>query len=152
MTIAPETFWTLFKTLSVHLDNFCSPAAHMIFWFSPNIYGNVWEALKLLDGFRWDEHPLIWMRGENEGIAPDPQRRPRRCYEMAFFGWRGDRKLVKTKANIFQAPTERETHPHEKNEEMLRHFLEWLSTREPLCLIPRAALDQLSSSQSLGAD
>jgi ParB/RepB/Spo0J family partition protein len=121
---SPETFWTLFKTLSIHLDNFCSPAAHMIFWFSPNIYGNVWEALKLLDGFRWDEHPLIWMRGENEGIAPDPQRRPRRCYEMAFFGWRSDRKLVKTKANIFQAPTEREVHPHEKNEAMLRHFLE----------------------------
>jgi hypothetical protein len=121
---SPETFWTLFKTLSVHLDNFCSPAAHMIFWFSPNIYGNVWESLKLLDGFRWDEHPLVWMRGENEGIAPDPQRRPRRCYEMAFFGWRGDRKLVKTKANIFQAPTEREVHPHEKNEAMLRHFLE----------------------------
>jgi DNA modification methylase len=96
----------------------------MIFWFSPNIYTNVWEALKLLDGFRWDEHPLIWMRGENEGIAPDPQRRPRRCYEMAFFGWRGDRKLVKTKANIFQATTEREVHPHEKNEAMLRHFLE----------------------------
>jgi hypothetical protein len=95
----------------------------MIFWFSPNIYGNVWESLKLLDGFSWDEHPLIWMRGENEGIAPDPQRRPRRCYEMAFFGWRGDRKLVKTKANIFQAPTEREVHPHEKNEAMLRHFL-----------------------------
>jgi hypothetical protein len=121
---SPETFWTLFKTLSVQLDNFCSPAAHMIFWFSPNIYGNVWEALKLLDGFRWDEHPLIWMRGENEGIAPDPQRRPRRCYEMAFFGWRGDRKLVKIKANIFKAPTEREVHPHEKNEAMLRHFLE----------------------------
>lgn len=121
-TDTPETFWTLFKTLSVELDRFCAPAAHMIFWFSPSVYTNIWESLKLLDGFRWDEHPLIWMRGINEGIAPDPQRRPRRCYDMAFFGWRGDRKLVQTKSNIFQAPVEREDHPHEKNEEMLKHF------------------------------
>jgi hypothetical protein len=83
------------------------------------------------------------MRGENEGIAPDPQRRPRRCYEMAFFGWRGDRKLVKTKANIFQAPTEREVHPHEKNEAMLRHFLEMVVDSGTASLIPPADLDQL---------
>jgi ParB/RepB/Spo0J family partition protein len=149
---SPETFWTLFKTLSVHLDNFCSPAAHMIFWFSPNIYGNVWESLKLLDGFRWDEHPLIWMRGENEGIAPDPQRRPRRCYEMAFFGWRGDRKLVKTKANIFQAPTEREVHPHEKNEAMLRHFLGMVVDDRTAFFDPAAgSASALRAAQALGA-
>jgi hypothetical protein len=150
---SPETFWTLFKTLSLHLDNFCSPAAHMIFWFSPNIYGNVWEALKLLDGFRWEEHPLIWMRGENEGIAPDPHRRPRRCYEMAFFGWRGDRKLIKTKANIFQAPTERETHPHEKNSEMLKHFLGMVTDQGTALFDPTCGSGSaLHAAASLGAD
>jgi ParB/RepB/Spo0J family partition protein len=152
-TDTPKTFWTLFKTLSVELDRFCSPAAHMIFWFSPSIYIDVWNALKLLDGFQWDEHPLIWMRGVNEGIAPDPQRRPRRCYEMAFFGWRGDRKLVQTKSNIFQAPTEREDHPHEKNEEMLRHFFGMVvdqGTRlfDPTC----GSGSALRAGKSLGAE
>lgn len=123
-TDSPETFWTLFKTLSVHLDNFCAESAHIFFWFSPNIYCDVWNALKLLAGFKFEEHPLIWMRGENEGIAPDPNRRPRRVYETCFFGWRGDRPIIKTKANIVQAPTTRKDHPHEKSELALRHFFE----------------------------
>jgi DNA modification methylase len=87
-----------------------------------------------------------------KALPPIPQRRPRRCYEMAFFGWRGDRKLVKTKANIFQAPTEREVHPHEKNEAMLRHFLEMVvdsGTRlfDPTC----GSASAIRASLSLGA-
>ncbi len=121
---SPDVYWTLFKTLSVHLDNFCAESAHMIFWFPPTFYCQTWEMLKLLDGFQFDEHPLIWQRGENEGIAPDPQRRPRRIYDMAFFGWRNDRRIIRTKANSFVAPTEREIHPHEKSQAALEHFLE----------------------------
>ena len=96
----------------------------MIFWFSPQTYCNTWEALKLLEGCVFEPYPLIWQRGENEGIAPDPARRPRRIYEMAFFGWRGDRKVIRTKANLVMAPTERIRHPHEKSEEALKHFFE----------------------------
>lgn len=120
---SPDIYWTLFKTLSVHLDNFCAESAHIIFWFSPTFYSPTWELLKLLEGFQFDEHPLIWSRG-NEGIAPDPQRRPRRTYDMAFFGWRNDRKIVRMKNNLFVAPTEREIHPHEKSQAALEHFLE----------------------------
>jgi hypothetical protein len=69
---SPETFWTLFKTLSVHLDNFCSPAAHMIFWFSPNIYSNVWEALKLLDGFQVGRTPPYLDARRERGHCPRP--------------------------------------------------------------------------------
>lgn len=122
---SPSVFWKLVETLYLNQDRIIAPSAHMIFWFSPNIYCEVWEILNAeLRGFRWEEHPLIWMRGENEGIAPDPNRRPRRCYESCFFGWRGDRPIIKTKANIFQAPTTRKDHPHEKSELALRHFFE----------------------------
>ncbi len=55
---------------------------------------------------------------------PDPGRRPQRMYEMAFFGWRNDRKLARLKNNVFSAPTEREMHPHEKSQAALEYFLE----------------------------
>lgn len=147
-----DIYWSLFKTLSVHLDRFCAPSAHMIFWFSPAVYCATWEMLKLIDDFRFDEHPLIWQRGENEGIAPDPARRPRRVYEMAFFGWRGDRKIIRTKANSIVAPTERDRHPHEKSEIALRHFFEMCvdehtSIFDPTC----GSGSALRAAKSLGA-
>lgn len=117
----PETYWQLFKALTVNLDNFCSPDAHMIFWFSPNLYCQTWEMLKFLSDFTFEEHPLIWHR-PGEGIAPDPYRRPRRVYEMAFFGWRGEAKINAIRENVFSAPTFREHHPHEKSQPMLEHF------------------------------
>lgn len=151
-TDTPETYWQLFKTLSIHLDRFCAESAHMIFWFSPNVYCATWETLKLLDGFRFDEHPLVWQRGENEGIAPDPARRPRRVYEMAFFGWRGDRKIIRTKANSVIAPTERERHPHEKSETALRHFFEMCVDGNTAIFDPTAGSGSaLRAAKALGA-
>lgn len=117
----PETYWTLFKALTTNLDNFCAKDAHIIFWFSPNLYCQTWEMLKLLSGFTFEEHPLVWHR-PGEGIAPDPYRRPRRVYEMAFYGWRGDAKINAVRDNVFSAPTERERHPHEKSQIMLEYF------------------------------
>jgi ParB/RepB/Spo0J family partition protein len=128
-----DTFLKLFKTLAVFLDNFCSLSAHMIFWYSPKHHFITWENLKLLDGFQFDEIPLVWHKADGRGIAPDQQRRPRRVYETAFFGWRGDRKIVKLKDNLFSAPTERQRHPHEKSELALRHFFE-------LCVGPTTRL------------
>ena len=117
----PETYWRLFNALTGNLDNFCTPDAHIMFWFSPNLYCPTWEMLKLLDGFTFEEHPLVWHR-PGEGIAPDPYRRPRRVYEMAFFGWRGEARINTVRDNVFSAPTERERHPHEKAQAMLGHF------------------------------
>lgn len=148
---SPEKYWTLFKTLSVHLDNFCAADAHLIFWFSPTFYCETWEMLKLLDGFKLDEHPLIWLRG-NEGIAPDPQRRPRRVYDMAFFGWRGDRKIIRLKNNAFIAPTEREIHPHEKSQIMLEHFFEMCVDPQTRLLDPTCGSGSaLRAAHNLGA-
>lgn len=117
----PDTYWKLLKALAVNLDNFCAPDAHIIFWFSPNLYCQTWEMLKLLSGFTFEEHPLIWHR-QNEGIAPDPYRRPRRVYDTAFFGWRGEAKINQIRTNVFSAPTERERHASEKSQQMLEYF------------------------------
>lgn len=158
-TDTEEVYWQLLKTLAVHLDNFCAPSAHMIFWFSPTFYCQTWEMLKLLDGFKFDEVPLIWHKDDNKGIAPDQQRRPRRLYEMAFFGWRGDRKIIKLKNNIVAAPTIRERHPHEKSELALLHFFEMCvdnSSRifDPTCGSGSAlrAAERLGARISLGLE
>ncbi len=149
---SPDIYWTLFKTLSVHLDNFCTESAHMIFWFSPTFYCQTWELLKLLDGFQFDEHPLIWLRG-SEGIAPDPQRRPRRTYDMAFFGWRNDRKIVRVKNNSFTAPTEREIHPHEKSQAALEYFFEMLVDGQTRLFDPTCGSGSaLRAATKLGAE
>lgn len=157
------TYWTLFDCLHNNLDRVCAESAHMIFWFSAKAYCATWEKLNSFEGFRWEPYPLIWLRGEgdkaNEGIAPDTARRPRRIYEMAFFGWRGDRKIIRTKANAFTAPTERQRHPHEKSEAALRHWFEMCvdgNTRlfDPTCgsgSALRAALS-LGASSVLGLE
>jgi ParB/RepB/Spo0J family partition protein len=154
-----EIYFELMKTLSVELDRFCAPSAHMIFWFSAIHYSATWELLKLLDGFQFDEYPLIWMKDDNKGIAPDQTRRPRRLYEMAFFGWRGDRRIIRLKNNIITAPTVRERHPHEKSELALKHFFEMVvdsSTRllDPTCGSGSAlrAADSLGAAQVLGLE
>lgn len=133
-----EVYDTLCGTLRNYIDNFCSESAHMVFWFSPNVWEYTKDLLWGIRDWRFEEHPLIWVRGENEGIAPDPSRRPRRIYEMAFFGWRGDRRIIKTKANAIVAPTDRSRHPHEKSQIALQHFFEMLvddNTRlfDPTC-------------------
>jgi hypothetical protein len=123
----------------------------MIFWFSPNIYGNVWEALKLLDGFRWDDTPLSGCVVRMRALPPTPNADPAAAMRWLSLAGVATAKLVKTKANIFQAPTEREVHPHEKNEAMLRHFLEMVVDSGTLFLIPPAGPVVLSSSTRLGA-
>ena len=134
------TWEALCRTFVTYLDRFCAPSAHLIFWFPAERYCEVWTMLNRLPGFKFDPYPLVWQRGENEGIAPDTQRRPRRIYEFAFFGWRGDRPLGPngTRANLWKAPTNRDYHPHEKSQEALKHFFEMVvapTTRllDPTC-------------------
>lgn len=147
-----EDFAQLCQTLIMHLDRVCAPSAHMIFWFPTTRYSQTLALLRALDGFRWEEVPLIWQRGENEGIAPDPARRPRRVYEMAFFGWRNDRKIIRTKANSIVAPTERERHPHEKSEAALLHFFGMCVDGETRLLDPTCGSGSaLRAAKALGA-
>ena len=148
----PDVYWALLNTLTLHLDRFCTESAHLFFWFSPKHYCKTWEALQELDGFVFDPYPLVWQRGENEGVAPDTSRRPRRIYDTAFFGWRNNRQIIRTKANSIVAPTTRDIHSHEKSVVALQHFFEMCvdgNTRffDPTC----GSGSALRAARTLGA-
>jgi ParB/RepB/Spo0J family partition protein len=155
----PETYFQLLKSLSINLDNFCSPSAHLIFWFSSKFFCQTWELLKLLDGFQFDELPLIWVRDDQQGIVPDRHKRPRRIYETAFFGWRGDRSLIRVKNNAFIGPSPRGTHAHEKSQDALEYFFEMVvdgntAIFDPTCGSGSAlrAAKRLGAKQMLGLE
>src|SRR5262249_35190916 len=116
----PETYRGLVNCLLSNLDRLCADSAHLLFWFSMKNYS---ETLKLLrTDFVVPAHPLIWAKSDNTGILPDPDRGPRRVYETAFFGSRGDRKIVQAVSNLFAAQSVKDAHMSEKPEEMLRYF------------------------------
>jgi ParB family chromosome partitioning protein len=149
---SPDLYWNLIRSLSINLDNFCAESAHIIFWFSPVHFAATWELLKLLDGFNFDEVPLVWVRDDQRGIVPDAQRRPRRMYEMAFFGWRNDRKLVRVKNNAVVAASTSEIHPHEKPIAALTHFLEMVVDAQTTILDPTCGSGTvLRAAKTLGA-
>jgi ParB/RepB/Spo0J family partition protein len=90
-----DTFWQLCETLASCRNNFLSHSAHMIFWYSMKFQVQVMDFMRnRLPEWTFDDYPLVWMKSDNRGIAPDVERRPRRIYETALFGWRGERKLV----------------------------------------------------------
>lgn len=147
-------FERLCSTLAGGFDRWFAESGHIIFWFSPNHYRRTLEFLESLAGVTVEPHPLIWSRGLNEGIAPDPQRRPRRIYDTAFFCWRGDARLTRrgTRANLFQAPTTRTVHSHEKAVEMLTHFFEMIVDENTVMLDPTCGSGSaLLAAKRLGA-
>jgi ParB family chromosome partitioning protein len=148
----PETYYNLIRNLCVNLDSFCAESAHIVFWFSPTYFAQTWELLKLLDGFKFDEHPLIWVRDDQRGIVPDAQRRPRRVYETAFFGWRNDRKIVRVKNNAFVGPSPSGTHAHEKSQDALEYFFEMVVDGNTAILDPTCGSGSaLRAAKRLGA-
>jgi ParB/RepB/Spo0J family partition protein len=155
-----DTFWNLLATLSAAQESVISSSAHMIFWFSMKHYPKL---LAMLHGrfpdWTWDEYPLIWHKTDNKGIVPDVTRRPRRVYETALFGWRGDRRIIKLASNAYGAPKDNGSHPSAKPEAMLRHFFSMLvdpNTRllDPTCGSGSAlrAADTLGAERVLGLE
>lgn len=132
-----DVYFELLTTMLRSQDKFISESAHLVFWFALDYYE---ETKKMLSdaGWRVDKRLLIWMKSDNVGIIPDPQRGPRWIYETAFFASRGDRKIVRAVANAFAGPTTKEVHMSEKSLAMLSHFFRMLvddSTRmiDPTC-------------------
>lgn len=116
-----DLYFSLIQTLTSNLDNFCTPAAHIMFWFSMEYYNETLSALESA-GFTILRHPLLWHKSDNSGILPDPRRQPRRVYETAFMGARGDRFLVGPVSNLVAAPNTKTIHMSEKPQPVLRHF------------------------------
>lgn len=151
----PEVFWALLETLAAEGHRFVSHSAHLIFWHSMKreLY------LPMLEFFRtrmpewtFEDYPLIWHKTDNRGIAPDVERRPRRIYETALLGWRGERKLVKLGSNAYGAPKEASAHPSTKPEPMLRYFLQMVVDPHTRLLDPTCGSGTaLRAAESLGA-
>lgn len=133
----PKVYWNLLLTLHTYLDTLIDTSAHLIFWFSMEHYAETKRALEDM-GWKLDKRPLIWFRSDNSGILPDSNRGPRWVYETAFFGSRGDRKIVQAVANCVAAPSTKEYHPTEKPLAVLQHFFrmtcdETTRTLDPTC-------------------
>lgn len=155
---SPETYRHLLGEFVQRGPDFIDDSAHLIFWFSMNYYDETLRALTL-GGWKIDPFPLIWHKSDNAGIIPDANRGPRRTYETAFFGSRGDRKIVRAVANSFSAPTTREFHTSEKPRSMLGHFLRMVTDETTVLLDPTAGSGnavrvgwELGASYALGLE
>lgn len=117
-----ETYWNLCITLAAQIDRIAAPSAHFMFWFSMHHYTATLEFFERNTDIRFDPFPLVWTKSDNIGIIPDPERGPRRIYETALFGSRGDRKIVRSTSNSDYSPSTRDEHMSIKSEAMLRKF------------------------------
>lgn len=116
------TYWALLQTLAENQDRLCAESCHIMFWFSMHFYTETKAFFAEHTDFKIDPFPLIWMKSDNVGILPDPERGPRRLYESCLFGSRGDRKIVRAASNAVFAPSQRDEHMSIKPEEMLIKF------------------------------
>lgn len=130
-----DVYWHLLSTLIEKQDNFCSPSAHMMFWFSMKFYAPTVAMLRD-GGWSVNPTPLIWGKSDNTGIIPDPNRGPRQVYETALLCTRGDRKIVKPVANLAWHPTTKQFHTSEKSYPMLEHFFRMLVDEHSRVLDP----------------
>lgn len=127
-------------------------SAHLIFWFSMKHYA---YTLRRLDEHFWvDPYPLVWHKSDNKGTLPDPQRGPRRVYEVAFLCSHGDRKIIQPVSNTFSGPTQRTgEHMSEKSEDMLKHFMRMIVDGNTRLLDPTCGSGSaLRSARSLGCN
>jgi ParB/RepB/Spo0J family partition protein len=117
-----EVYWRLLESLCLNLNRIADPSCHIMFWFSMHYYTATIEYLANFSDFVIDPFPLVWLKSDNIGLLPDPQRGPRRIYETALFGSRGDRKITGAVSNAFAAPTDRSQHMSTKPVPVLQHF------------------------------
>ena len=143
---------SLIETLLSNLDNLLAPSGHVFFWFSMQFYEATKRALETK--LRVNPYPLVWLKSDNTGVAPDPLRGPRQIYETAFLCWRGEgRPIVRVMANAHAAPTDKSLHPSAKPEPVLKHFFTMLvdnTTRlfDPTC----GSGSALRAAEALGAN
>ena len=149
---SPDVYWSLVDTLGASMDNVVADSAHLMFWFSMDYYH---ETLLRLEAMGWtvNPFPLVWFKNDNTGILPDPTRGPRRVYETAFLGARGDRPIVRAKSNLFAHPgKDKEIHMSEKPVPMLKHFMEMFVDEYSRVFDPTAgSANALKAATALGA-
>lgn len=147
-----DTYWSLLRCLADNLDRLCTESCHIVFWYSMHYYTETRAFFHERTDFIIDPFPFIWLKSDNVGILPDPQRGPRRIYETALFGSRGDRKIISSVSNAIAASTVRDKHMSEKPEPVLHHFFRMLVDNNTLLLDPTAGSGSaLRAAEALGA-
>ena len=147
-----DTYFDLIACLCSNLPRIATESCHLMFWFSMHHYTSTLECFSSLSDFVLDPFPLVWLKSDNIGLLPDPQRGPRRIYETAFFGSRGDRKIVSSVSNAYAAPTDRSIHMSAKPEPVLRHFFRMFCDSTTLMLDPTCGSGtSLRAAESIGA-
>jgi ParB/RepB/Spo0J family partition protein len=133
---SPDTYWKLVNALVENRDKLLGTSGHIIFWFSMRYYQPTLDALK--KHFWVDPYPLVWHKSDNKGTLPDPERGPRRIYEVAFLCSYGDRKIIQPVSNTFSGPTIKSVADHmsEKSEDMLVHFMRMMVDENTRMLDP----------------
>lgn len=143
------------KALCQNLDRLMAHSGHLMFWCAADLF-KVYETVKmfheLAPSLIFNEYPLIWMKSDNVGILPDPQRGPRRIYETALIASREDRVIVKSTSNAYAAPTNKDHHPSTKPEPMLRYFFQMFVDESSNMFDPTCGSgSSLRAAESLGA-
>lgn len=154
----PDIFFGLVAGLLAVQDSIAFPAAHCLFWYDM-IY-HQWT-IDQFEAAGWklvQPFPYIWTKGY-QGIASDPKRRPRHCYETCLLFSRGDRKLVKLDKDHFDCLVDEKLHLNQKPLPMLKHLLsmfvdEHTAVLDPTCGSGSAivAAKQLKSPRYLGIE
>lgn len=155
-----DVYFALLELLAAHQDRLIAPSAHILFWFSMEHYEATMEFFRTrMPSIVWQPHPIIWMKSDNSGILPDPRRAPRRIYETALLGTRGDRFLVKPVSNAYACPIDRTYHPSTKPLPMLKHFFQMFvdsgtKMLDPTCGSGSAlrAADELGATTVIGLE
>lgn len=157
---SPELYWELCHSFVKHLDNFCYPSAHVMFWLSADldILSETFAFFKSKEaetGLRWFSRPLVWHKSCGSGVIPDARRRPRNTYEVALMASRQDRFVVKPVNGSYAAPItsgKARMHPSEKPEPMLKHFFQLFVDENSQVLDPTCGGGSaLRAAEELGA-
>lgn len=135
-----DLYFDLLDCLLDNLDRLGDESCHIMFWFSMHYYGETLARFGSKSNFVVDRFPLIWLKSDNIGIIPDPERGPRRIYETAFFGSRGDRKIVRSASNAIAHSSERSDHMSVKPQAMLQHFFKMFVDESTVFLDPTCGL------------
>lgn len=147
-----DIYFELLDAFCNRLDNFCAASAHLIFWFSMDYYQTTMEKLTAA-GWRVNPFPLVWFKSDNSGILPDASRGPRRIYETAFFGSRGDRKVVRAVGNAVGGAVTKTYHMSEKPLPILEHFFRMVVDETTVMLDPTCGSgNAVKVAEQLGAN
>lgn len=147
----PDVFWTLLATFLEAQDRIAYPIAHCVCWFNMPFYQSIIESFETAGWQLVQPFPLIWTK-PYQGVASDPKRRPRHCYEPALLFSRGDRRLVKLDQDYFEGRADEKLHLNQKPVKMLRHFLSMLVDEHSAVFDPTCGSGTaLAAARALGA-